>query len=135
MKIEITNIPDTNQIRHDSESKILLMDDLVEYFAPLFYEDLRKKQRRFDENQADILKLKQTISDNRTRLISLQKDIEDEKLKNEILIEIEHLNTVDVLYGKNKAIVRDIVITLENQQDQELRKSLSTLQKIINKKG
>lgn len=134
MNVFETNIIDSNAIDNTEGSKILLMDDLVEYFAPLFYEDLRKKQGQLERNKLDVEKLKNSISLYRIKLGSINASIEIESTKNQILKEIEFLNNVDVLYGKNRMVVQNIILDLDNQKLAALKKSLVLLQKISNDK-
>jgi hypothetical protein len=81
MDIIKTDIIDSGTINGDNTSKILLMDNLIEYFSPLFYEDLRKKQRQVQNNKTDVKKLKLIIEQNKTILTKLQDDIKVENLK------------------------------------------------------
>lgn len=134
MNVFETNIIDSNAIDNTEGSKILLMDDLVEYFAPLFYEDLRKKQGQLERNKLDVEKLKNSISLYRIKLGSINSSIEIESTKNQILKEIEFLNNVDVLYGKNRMVVQNIILGLDNQKLAALKKSLVLLQKISSDK-
>ena len=134
MNVFETNIIDKNAIDNTEGSKILLMDGLVEYFAPLFYEDLRKRQGQLERNKLDVEKLKISVSKHRNRLTSINSGIEIESTKNQILKEIEFLNNVDVLYGKNRMVVQNIILGLDNQKLAALKKSLLLLQKISNNK-
>lgn len=134
MNVFETNIIDSNAIDNTEGSKILLMDDLAEYFAPLFYEDLRKKQGQLERNKLDVEKLKNSISLYRIKLGSINASIEIESTKNQILKEIEFLNNVDVLYGKNRMVVQNIILGLDNQKLAALKKSLVLLQKISSDK-
>ena len=134
MNVFETNIIDKNAIDNTEGSKILLMDGLVEYFAPLFYEDLRKRQGQLERNKLDVEKLKISVSKHRNRLSSINSGIEIESTKNQILKEIEFLNNVDVLYGKNRMVVQNIILGLDNQKLAALKKSLLLLQKISNNK-
>ena len=99
MNIIQTDILDFNLINTDQASKILLMDNLLEIFSPLFHEELRKKQKEFSNNIADIHKLTAIISEFKKKLLKLRNDIEIESLKNQILQQIEFLNNIDVMYG------------------------------------
>jgi len=130
MKVITTNILDSNLVENNQASKILLFDNLLEHFAPLFYEETRKKQEQFSNNVADIAKLRNVISEYRKHLLKLKSDLAVESLKNKILREIEYLSSVDVIYGKIKTTISETISTLENQPIVELEKRLALLQRI-----
>ena len=129
MKTIETNVLDSNMIRHDQASKILFADSLIEYFAPLFYEELRKKQEQFSNNMTDVKKLRTIITEQELKLVNIKNEIELESMKNQILKEIEYLIKIDVLYGKTKLMVQNIVNTLDSQSTLELKKRLILLQR------
>ena len=134
MDIIKTDIIDSDTINVDNTSKILLMDNLIEYFSPLFYEDLRKKQRQVQNNKTDVKKLKLIIEQNKTILIKLQDDIKVENLKQEILKEIEYLGKIDVLYGRNKTTVQSIISAIDKLSLENLKKRSELLHKLVNTK-
>jgi len=131
MKITKTTILDSNLINNNQASKILLCDNLLEHFAPLFYEETRKKQGQYSNNVADIKKLKNVISEYRKHLLKLKSDLVAESLKNKILHEIEDLGENDVIYGKIKTTITEIISTLDDQPIEGLEKRLAFLQRII----
>jgi len=137
MNIIQTDILDFNLINTDQASKILLMDNLLEIFSPLFHEELRKKQKEFSNNIADIHKLTAIISEFKKKLLKLRNDIEIESLKNQILQQIEFLNNIDVMYGRIKLTVQNVIVSIDNQPLDELKKRWNLLQRITNerKKG
>ena len=134
MDIIKTDIIDSDTINVDNTSKILLMDNLIEYFSPLFYEDLRKKQRQVQNNKTDVKKLKLIIEQNKTILTKLQDDIKVENLKQEILKEIEYLGKIDVLYGRNKTTVQSIISAIDKLSLENLKKRSELLHKLVNTK-
>jgi hypothetical protein len=134
MDIVKTNIIDSSSIKKDSASKILLMDSLIEHFSPLFYEDLRKKQRQVESDEKDISKLKSIIERNRKILLKLETDIKIEALKQKILKTIDHLKNIDVIYGKSKITVQSIIASLDSQSLKNLEKRLALLQKLVEDK-
>ena len=137
MNVIQTNIVDFNLIKNDQASKILFTENLIEHFAPLFYEELRKKQEQFSNNMTDIKKLKKIISEQKQKILKVKNDIDVENDKNQILQEIDFLNRSDVLYGKSKMIVQNVINSLDDQLPGELKKRLILLQKLTkeNKKG
>jgi len=134
MNITKSDTIDTNSILNSNSAKILMMDSLIEHFSPLFYEDLRKKQGQIKSNESDIEKLKQILIKDKEILAKLKVRIEIENLKNKILKEINYLNTIDVIYGKNKITIQSIVSSLDKQNVTSLKKRLALLQKLVNQK-
>jgi hypothetical protein len=134
MEVVKTQNVDTNSIDSSQASKILLADNLITHFSPLFYEDLRKKQAQVKSNKSDIQTLKESISNNKKILIQAKKAIEKEAVKTDILKEIEYLNDIDVLYGKNKNTVQSIVTAMDSLNLENLKMRLSLLRKLVNQK-
>jgi len=134
MEITQTKVIDSNLATKTDANKILLMDKLIEYFSPLFYEDLRKKQGQVKSNEADVQKLKDIIARNKKILTKLTIDIKVEQIKQKILNEIEHLSNIDVLYGKNKITVQSIISSLDTQSLTNLEKRYALLQKLVDKR-
>jgi len=134
MNIIKTDIIDSNAINNDNTSKILMVDRLIEYFSPLFYEDLGEKQKQVKSNEVDVKKLKSTIEQHKKILNKLQEDIKIENLKSKILKEIEYLTTIDVLYGKNKITVQSIISSINKLSLENLEKRLNLLLKLVNNK-
>lgn len=130
MNIIQTDIIDFNLIKNDQDAKILFTENLIEHFAPLFYEELRKKQEQLSNNMTDIKKLKKIISEQKLKILKVKNDIDVENDKNQILQSIEYLNRSDVLYGKSKLIVQNIIYSLDDQSPSELKKKLNLLQKL-----
>ena len=137
MNVTITNVTDTNLIKNDQASKILLANNLIEHFAPLFYEETRTKQKQYSSNVADINKLRSIITETKKKLLTVRSEVELETVKNQILKEIELLNEIDVLYGNSKLLVQKIITSLDSQPKPELEKKLVLLQKLTSqrKKG
>lgn len=137
MNVTITNVIDTNLIDNTQASKILFANNLIEHFAPLFYEETRTKQKQFSSNVADIKKLKNVITETKKKLLIVKGEIDLEIVKKQILKEIELLNEIDVLYGNSKLLVQKIIVSLDSQHKPELEKKLVLLQKLTSqrKKG
>lgn len=133
MKITITETLDSNLIEHNQASKIFLFDNLLEHFAPLFYEETRKKRGQFSNNMAEVSKLRKIISEYHKHLLKLKSAILRESLKNKILLEIENLSKVKST-EKIKAVLVEILSTLDNQPIAGLEKRLTLLQEITKKR-
>jgi len=134
MKIELTNTIDRNIISEDISFKLMLADGILSLFTPLFYEEIRKKQGQFKRNVLDIKQLKQNILDAKLKIKKLNFLINKEKIKNEVLNEIDYLVGVDVIYGSNRQLIRNILITLDKQTSNDLKKNLEVLRGIIKNK-
>ena len=136
MEIIKTGLIDSNTVTGNNASKILLMDSLIEHFSPLFYEDLRKKQRQVQNNKTDIKKLISIIEQNKKELIQKKNELEVEQIKQKILNEIERLKEIDVLYGKNKTTVQSILSAIDKLSLENLKKRYTLLRKLVKtKKG
>jgi len=134
MKIELTNTIDRNIISEDISFKLMLADGILSLFTPLFYEEIRKKQGQFKRNVLDIKQLKQNILDAKLKIKKLNFLISKEKIKDEVLNEIDYLVGVDVIYGSNRQLIRNILITLDKQTSNDLKKNLEVLRGIIKNK-
>lgn len=134
MKIELTDVVDKNIISDDITFKLMLADGVLSLFTPLFYEDTRKKQEQFKRNVLDIEQLKKNILDDNLKIKKLKFLINKEKIKNEVLNEIDYLINVDVIYGSNREVIKNILLTLDKQTSNDLQKDLDVLRKLIKNK-
>jgi len=134
MKIELTNIIDKNVISDDITFKLMLADGILSLFTPLFYEDIRKKQEQLKRNVLDIEQLKKNILDDKLKGKKLKFLINKEKIKNKVLNEIDYLIEIDVIYGSNREVIKNILLTLDKQTSNDLKKNFEILQKIIKNK-
>lgn len=134
MKIELTNTIDRNIISDDISFKLMLADGILSLFTPLFYEEIRKKHGQFKRNVLDIKQLKQNIIDSKLKIRKLNFLINKEKIRNEVLNEINYLSDADVIYGSNRQAIKDILLTLDTQTPNDLKKSFEILRGIIKTK-
>ena len=130
MKVEVTEIPDAI-IGNSSGSRLLLADQIIEEFTPLFSGEIDRKRKQLNENLADVKKLKADILKTKDQLKILNTEYKKESLKNEILKEIQYLNQYDVLYGQNKQVAKDILSSIETQPSEVLSKSLGALKRLV----
>lgn len=133
MKINYTSISDTNRIDSSGANKILFADKIIEHFSPLFYEDLRKKQKELKQNAADVSKLKENLKKLTLEISKRDEEVKIEKAKFEVLEEIKYLMSLDVIYGLIRETIKNILLTIDNQTTAELTKNLKTLQRSISK--
>lgn len=138
MKTTITNIVDSNSIDNSQATKILLFNNLLEHFAPMFYEETRKKHGQFSNSRAEVKKLRSTISEYHNQLLKLKEEILAESLKNRIMVEIETLITNGNVPERIKIEFGKIISAFDKQPNVELEKRLTQLQRMtakIEKKG
>lgn len=130
-----TDIPDKQFKSIDEQAeKILFVDELIADFAPLFYEELRTKQRQLDINLNDLKKLKKIVDDNREKIILIVESKKLELYKQKITEKVKILLSIDVLYGKSKIVVIDILKSLNDKDVEALKRDLQRLNKLINNK-
>ena len=132
MNITQTIISDNN-IENLDASKIMLMDNVIEHFLPLFREEIEKKKKVLFGYTTDYRKLTSEITKTKDNLVKLKKGIKRENLIKEILSEISFLLSRDILYGKNKKIVLDILDAIKKTNIVDLNTNLKTLKLIIQK--
>ena len=132
MNITQTIISDNN-IENLDASKIMLMDNVIEHFLPLFREEIEKKKKVLSGYTIDYKKLTSEITKTKDNLVKLKKGIKRETLIKEILSEIFFLLSRDILYGKNKKTVLDILDVIKKTSIVDLTTNLKTLKLIIQK--
>ena len=133
MKVTNTKITDTNFAQDSDAFKIILMDQILEHFLPLFQEEIKEKKEILESHVLDFNKLKQEVSKTREKLVKLQSGLKREKLVQEILDEIAILYTHDILYGGNKKTVLDILDSINQVGSPELISQLKTLRTLAHK--
>ena len=123
MLINITNISDS--INHDdtSSAKLILMDDIIYKFMPLFSEEIDEKKQQLGKNKEDYLKLKEAVNNSKKILATLEFKVKREQIVASILKGIEQLSNQDLLYGRNRTLVVDIFEDLKTTQDLKVLRS------------
>lgn len=128
MNVEILSKTKT-PITNDS-AKLILMDQIVSHFTPLFNDEIERKLDRVKENRNDIINLKKKIQETQSKLTIIDKRNQIELLKSEILDEIDYLLNVDVLYGNNKQVVKDILHSISDSKSEQLTTYLKRLREM-----
>ena len=132
MIIESTGILDISTM--DSQaSKILLMDEIINKFTPLFYEEIDRKKQQMEESKADYLKLKESVSTTQSTVKLLEQDNQRETLLNALLKDINSLIEYDVLYGSNKKVVFEIMNSLNELSSVEIQGKIKHLQRMLDR--
>ena len=117
MNITQTKILDSNHVDNQSKSKIILAEDLIKQFQPLFYEEIRKKQRVLKENKSEVVKLKDSVSLLKTKLIDLTEAVVIEKTrKNVFSMILKMLNE-----NREIANIKDILKESQSQNINQIK--------------
>jgi iron-sulfur cluster repair protein YtfE (RIC family) len=133
MKTTELGVFDNNFCETDDASKILLFDEIVDHFLPLFHEDIRTKQDTLKSHQKDVEKLKTDITKTKQYLVTLTADYKKEALMKQILEECATLYSHEILYGNNKNIVIDILDSISDMNTSELASKLKVLRSMVYK--
>ena len=135
MNFITTEILDLNQVQFKDmdASKILLMDDIVNHFLPLFREDIEAKKKVLIEYKTDFEKLRKEILKTRSELVLLDSENKRQLLIKEVLEEITTLYSHEVLYGNNKKIALDILDSVQSMNLSTLQAKLKGLQSLAYK--
>ena len=113
MKMELIDIHDIkSKINNDSGGRLMLADQIIDEFTPLFSDEIERKRRELNNNLTDVEKLKAIITKTKTDLQTVNDLLKIEAIKTEIISEIKYLNRYDVLYGRNRQIVKDILSSI-----------------------
>jgi hypothetical protein len=131
--IKKTGIFDTNYCNPTDTTKILLFEEVINHFLPLFREEIEKKKETLQSHIQDAKKLKTDISKTKQFLVKINESYKREKLKKEILEEISFLYTNEILYGNNKKIVLDLLDVLGNLEFRALDEKVKLLRSMVHK--
>lgn len=126
MNITQTKILDSNHIDNQSKSKIILAEDLIKQFQPLFYEEIRKKQRVLKENKSEVVKLKDSVSLLKTKLIDLTEAVVIEKTRKNVF------SMILKMLNENREIVniKDILKESQSQNINQIKECENKLNSI-----
>lgn len=133
MIIENTGIADTNLYSNNEATKILLMNQVVDHFLPLFREEIERKKKVLNEYQTDYKKLSTDISRSQTTLLKMRDALRRELVIQDIIEESNFLFSKEILYGKNKKMVLDILGSLEKSDLTLLNSRLKLLRNLTQK--
>ena len=129
MNIFQTNIIDSNYVTECNESKIQFANFLIESVAPLFYEEIRKKQKQYSMKKVELISLNEVVSNKKESLVKINGDIERENFKKEIFNLIDTINPVKIT-DKQKSSIKLILNSIDSKSIEVLKKWISFLQKI-----
>ena len=130
MKVIDTEIADCPDCENAS-SKLLVMDQIVHHFIPLFNKEIKEKQGQLERNLIDVKKLKTDISESKSKLQLLKTKSRDHLLKNKLLQEIKFLSSIDVIYGRNRQTVSDVLKNIDEMTGREIKDNFETLRNLV----
>jgi hypothetical protein len=131
MLIESTDIVYSEATSSVSGARLLLADQIIDIFTPLFSNEIDRQKRLLNGNIADVSKLKKDILENKQHLKSLNENIKKEIVKTEILNEVEYLYNYGILYGKNRQIVNNILLSMDDKSLSSLTGNLKILRRLV----
>jgi len=132
MNIRITNILDSKiQDTSGLGSRLLLADQIIEQFTPLFSDEIERSKKQLDNNKADISKLKKDVTKCKKDLNFINEAVKKENIKNQILTEMNYLFDYGVLYGQNKQTVKNILSKMDAQSSSGLEENLKLLKGLV----
>ncbi len=129
----INNIEDKIKNTDLNASKILLMNEIINHFLPIFREEIENKKEILNKHEQDISKLKTEISKSKKELLKQFNNLKKEKLIKEMLQEITILFSNDILYGNNKKIVLDILNDYDSLDHATLKNKIKLLKNMVYK--
>jgi len=131
MNISTTEIKDSKTLGSDFGSRLLLANQIIEKFTPLFSDEIDRYRIQLNDNMTDISKLREDVTNYKRDIKFLNQTVKNENIKNEILNEINYLSNCGVLYGQNKQTVKNILSTLDSQSVEDLVKNVKVLKGLV----
>jgi hypothetical protein len=131
MLVSITEIGSSVPSRSMFGKRLLLADQIIDIFTPLFSNEIDRQKRLLNGNIKDVSKLKKDITKFKQRLKVLNGSVKSEIIKKEVLNEIESLHNYGILYGQNRQIVEGILSTIDDKSLSSLTGDLKVLKRLI----
>ena len=131
MNIQITDIADLKTSSNGFGSRLILADQIIEQFTPLFSDEIERSRQQLSNNKADISKLRKDVTKYKQNLKTVNEAVKKETIKQQMLTEMNYLNTYGVLYGQNKQVVRDILLQIDSQSIGNLGEDLKVLKRLV----
>jgi len=131
--VQSTPIEDIHFADNTDTCKVFLMDEVINHFLPLFRDEIERKKAVLNKYQEDFKKLSFEVDKTRKSLLKFREELGKEKIIEEILDEATFLFSRDILYGKNKKVVLDILDTIREDTLVELSSKFKTLRAITQK--
>ena len=81
MNILITDITDSKTTGIGFGSRILLADQIIEQFTPLFSDEIERSKKQLNDNKADISKLRKDVTKVKQNLKTINEAVKKENVK------------------------------------------------------
>ncbi len=133
MKIITTDITDKIPAKNTDAAKLLIINQVVEHFLPLFREEIEKMERVIVSHESDRKKLKSEIERTKTELIKYNKVLIREKQISTVLEEVGYLLSHDILYGENKRVVLEVLDQIDSMDSKTLEGKTKALKALAYK--
>ncbi len=114
-------------------SKLLLADDIISHFTPLFNEEIDRKIKVVNVLKTDCDTLSIKIAESKNALQKHQAIMLKKKTINEILITINSLIEYDVLYGVYKQTAMKVIPRIRKLSQKKLDEVLKYFDKLSSK--
>lgn len=131
MTITETEVRDDSVPDNITNYKIILADKILSNYSLLFNDEISREKIQLNNNVKDIAQLRGGINSIGQELKDIASKIKIEKIKKEIIIEIQTLDTYDVLYGRNKTIVKKLINEIDHSSITKLKKFLELLKSLV----
>jgi len=111
--------------------KIVLAEKILDNYSLLFNDEISKEKNQLNSNVKDIAQLRGGINSTSGELKEIANKIKIEKTKKEIINEIQTLDSYDVLYGRNKALVKKLLNEIDHSSIAKLKQYLTVLKSLV----
>jgi len=133
MSIKIENIKEDKDLE---ARKILLADEIIDFFAPLFNEEIKEKKSELEIKKKNYLNLKQKVVENDRQIETLQIQLKKELRIYKILKEIKYLVEKNVVYDRSKQLIQKLLLKLNTLDSKELDVVIAKIKQVsLNKKS
>jgi len=133
MSIKIENIKEDKDLE---ARKILLADEIIDFFTPLFNEEIKEKKSELEIKKKNYLNLKQKVVENDRQIETLQIQLKKELRIYKILKEIKYLVEKNVVYDRSKQLIQKLLLKLNTLDSKELDVVIAKIKQVsLNKKS
>jgi len=117
----------------DNNNKLLLIDNILTYFSPLFNEEIERNRKQLNETSDDYSKLTNQVNSLEKDLSKIRDEIKKQELIKLIMNSIAKLINHDVLYGSSKNNAIKTVREINNLTIDRLHKCNDYFSRLIKK--
>ena len=123
----------TNLINPTNNKKLLLADYILEYFTPLFDEEINRQSKQLENINKDYSTIVKKVNDSADGLKKVKHGIMFENLKKIIFEKIYVLKKRDMLYGPYKDEAFKFMTNCENLNIDQLNEKLKYFETVLTK--